>query len=98
MRKVGMGIGRTKAHRTFLKLRSSAAAGLHTMPSRYPSKHSGSRPTDLGWNRDAQTSQLLLRAAMAIAKADSEFSTEEQKAIARLCEALGTESVDLDLD
>lgn len=47
---------------------------------------------------DAQTSQLLLRAAMAIAKADSEFSTEEQKAIARLCEALGTESVDLDLD
>ena len=52
MRKVGMGIGRTKAHRTFLKLRSSAAAGLHTMPSRYPSQHSGSRPTDLGWNRD----------------------------------------------
>jgi len=45
---------------------------------------------------DAQTSQLLLRAAMAIAKADAEFSVQEQAAIASLCEALGTESVDLD--
>ena len=47
---------------------------------------------------DAQSAQLLLRAALAIARADSEFSTAEQKVIARLCEALGTESVDLDSD
>lgn len=45
---------------------------------------------------DAEVAQLLLRVAMAIAKADSDFTAEEQKAIARLCEALGTEVVDLD--
>lgn len=47
---------------------------------------------------DAETSQLLLRAAMAIANADAEFSVDEQAVITRLCEALGTETVDLDLE
>jgi tellurite resistance protein TerB len=47
---------------------------------------------------DAEMAQLLLRAAMAIAKADAEFSSEEQLVIAGLCEALGMESVDLDSD
>jgi tellurite resistance protein len=44
---------------------------------------------------DAESAQLLLRAAVAIAKADDRFSVEEQRTIARLCEALGTEELDL---
>lgn len=50
------------------------------------------------FGKDQETAQLLLRAAMAIAKADSEFSVEEQRVIAQLCEALGMESIALDAD
>ncbi len=45
---------------------------------------------------DAEMAQLLLRASVAIAKADADFTSEEQAVIARLCEALGTETVDFD--
>lgn len=44
---------------------------------------------------DAEAAQLLLRAAVAIAKADTRFSIEEQRTVARLCEALGMEEMDL---
>jgi len=47
------------------------------------------------FGRDAAAAQLLLRAAVAIAKADAEFSAEEQRAIFRICETLGVEQVDL---
>ena len=45
---------------------------------------------------DAEAAQLLLRAAVAIAKADAQFSAEEQRCVARLCEVLGMEELDLD--
>ena len=45
---------------------------------------------------DPEAAQLLLRAAVAIAKADAGFSTEEQRSVARLCEALGMEELDLE--
>jgi len=44
---------------------------------------------------DVETAQLLLRVCCAIAKADAEFSAEEQHMIALICEALGAETVDL---
>jgi tellurite resistance protein TerB len=47
---------------------------------------------------DAASAQLLLRVAVAIAKADSDFSPVEQRAIARICEALGCEELDLNAD
>jgi tellurite resistance protein TerB len=47
------------------------------------------------FGNDAEAAQLLLRAAVAIAKADARFTTEEQRTVARLCEALGMEELDL---
>ena len=47
------------------------------------------------FGNDAEAAQVLLRAAVAIAKADAQFSTEEQRTVARLCEALGMEEMDL---
>lgn len=47
---------------------------------------------------DAASAQLLLRVAVAIAKADADFSPEEQRAIARICEALGMEQLALETD
>ena len=43
---------------------------------------------------EPELAQLLLRAAVAIAKADAHFSHEEHEVIAQLCEALGCEVVD----
>ncbi len=50
------------------------------------------------FGNDAEAAQMLLRAAVAIAKADARFSTEEQRTVARLCEALGMEELDLGAD
>jgi len=47
---------------------------------------------------DADAAQLLLRVALAIAKADSDFSPEEQRAVVRICEALGIEELDPESD
>lgn len=44
---------------------------------------------------EAAPAQLLLRVAVAIAKADADFSPEEQHVIARMCETLGMERLDL---
>lgn len=50
------------------------------------------------FGNDPDIAQLLLRAATAIAKADAEFSDEERRVIAQLCEALGMETIALDAD
>lgn len=45
---------------------------------------------------DEELVQLLLRVCVAIAKADSEFSEGEREVVADLCEALGTEMIEVD--
>lgn len=47
------------------------------------------------FGEDAEAAQLLVRVAVAVAKSDAQFSIEEQRTVARLCEALGTEEMDL---
>ncbi len=47
---------------------------------------------------EPELAHMLLRASVAIAKADSDFSAEEQAIIDRICEALGCEVVDFSAD